>query len=54
MSRWVKTINRWSTGGSSDEKKKSGNQGDAPEGKHGGGGSIHDWERVKESIFREF
>jgi hypothetical protein len=28
-------------------KGEGGIQSDTPEGKHGGGGSIHDWQRVK-------
>jgi hypothetical protein len=40
-----------------DRKKEGGNQGnqgDTPEGKHGGGGSIHDWQRVKSQFLGNF
>jgi hypothetical protein len=39
-------IGRW--------KEDGDNQGDAPEGKHGGGGPVYDWQRVKESILGNF
>jgi hypothetical protein len=42
-----KLIGQWSTRGSVDGEEDGGNQGDTPEGKHGGGGSVHDWQRVK-------
>jgi hypothetical protein len=29
------------------EREVGGNQEDTPKGKHGGGGSIYDWQRVK-------
>jgi hypothetical protein len=44
-------IGRWSTRGSTDAEKEGSN---TLEGKHEGGRSIHDWQRVKESVFREF
>jgi hypothetical protein len=34
--------------------RKGNDQGDMLEGKKGGGGSVHDWQRVKESVFRKF
>jgi hypothetical protein len=46
----VKTIGRWSTRGSADEEEEGSNQENTLEGKHGGGGSIYDWRRVKESV----
>jgi hypothetical protein len=48
----IKAISWWSARRSADEERKGGNQRDTPEGKHGGGGSIHDCQRVKESVFR--
>jgi hypothetical protein len=50
VDQWVKLIGQWSTGGSADGKEEGGNQEDAPEGKHGGGRSVHDWRQVKESV----
>jgi hypothetical protein len=50
----IQPIGRWSTRGSVDGKKEGGKQGDMPEGKHGGGGSIHDWQWVKESLLGSF
>jgi hypothetical protein len=38
VGQWVKAIGRWSTKGSTDGEEESGNQGDMPEGKYGGGG----------------
>jgi hypothetical protein len=43
VDQWVKPIGRWLTRGSANGKKEDSNQEDAPEGKHGGGGSVHDW-----------
>jgi hypothetical protein len=40
MGQQVRAICRWSTGGSADRKRKGGNQGDTPKGKHGGGESL--------------
>jgi hypothetical protein len=42
------------TGGSADEKEEGGNQEDTPKGKHGGGGSFHDWQRVKSQVLEDF
>jgi hypothetical protein len=42
VSQRVKAIGRWSSRGSADGEKEGGDQGDTPEGKHGGGGSIYD------------
>jgi hypothetical protein len=42
----VKAIGRWLIRGSADGEEEGGNQEDTPEGKHGGGGSIYDWQRV--------
>jgi hypothetical protein len=47
VGQWVKAIGRLSTKGSVNKKKEGANQGVTLEGKHSGGGSIHDWQRVK-------
>jgi hypothetical protein len=45
----VKTIGRWSTRKSADEEKEKAvikelRQRNTPDGKYGGGGSVHDWQ----------
>jgi hypothetical protein len=47
----VKTIGRWSTKKSPDEEKEKAaikeiHQRNTPDGKYGGGGSVHDWQQV--------
>jgi hypothetical protein len=37
-----------------DRKEEGNNQGDTPKGKHGGGGSVYDWRRVKEIVLGSF
>jgi hypothetical protein len=43
----VRAIGRRLTRRSVDGREEGGIQRDTPKGKHGGGGSIHDWQRVK-------
>jgi hypothetical protein len=38
----VEVVDRWSARRLADKERNGGNQRDTPEGKHGGGGSIHD------------
>jgi hypothetical protein len=54
VGQWVKAIGRWLTKGSTDGEEEVENQGDTPEGKHGGGGSIYDWRWFKESVLGSF
>jgi hypothetical protein len=35
------------------EKRKGDGQTSTPKGKHGGGGSIHDWQRVKSQFLED-
>jgi hypothetical protein len=50
----VKAIGPCKPKGSDDGEEEGGNQRDTSEGKHGGGGSIYDWRRVKESVVGSF
>jgi hypothetical protein len=48
----VRAISRWLMRRSVDGHEEGGVQRDTPKGMHDGGGSIHDWQRVKKSVFR--
>jgi hypothetical protein len=43
----VRVIGRWQTRGLADGHEEGGIQRNTPDGKYGGGGSIHSWQRVK-------
>jgi hypothetical protein len=43
----VRAIGRWLTRGSADGHDKGGIQRNTLDGKHDGGGSVYDWQRVK-------
>jgi hypothetical protein len=43
----VRAIGRWQTRGSADGHEEGGIQRNTPDGKYGGGRSVHDWQQVK-------
>jgi hypothetical protein len=48
----VRAIGRWQTKGSAHMHEEDGIQRSTPDGKYGGGGSVHDWQRVKSQFRR--
>jgi hypothetical protein len=55
--RWVSESERSAADQTEDQlngKKEGGKREDMPEGKYGGGGSIHDCQRVKSQFLESF